>query len=139
MPFLGQIAGELPAIRPTTNTRPRTRPGLTPSKHARHGKALYSVGRALVATYMRLMLDVDVQWHAPLPHGPKILAANHPTTADPFTSLTLLPEPVSGLVTAGAFDVPLLGVCLRATGHVPAIRGSGGATVEAVARQTIGH
>jgi 1-acyl-sn-glycerol-3-phosphate acyltransferase len=83
---------------------------------------------------MRLMLDVDLRWYAPLPQGPKILAANHPTTVDPFFILTLLSEPVSVLMTAATFDVPLLGPYLRVTRHVPAIRGSGGATVEAVAR-----
>jgi 1-acyl-sn-glycerol-3-phosphate acyltransferase len=88
-----------------------------------------------MTAYTRLMLDVDIQWHAPLPEGPKILAANHPTTTDPLYLLTLLSEPVSFLVTAASFDVPVVGAYLRVTGHVPAVRGSGGATVEAIARQ----
>jgi 1-acyl-sn-glycerol-3-phosphate acyltransferase len=81
------------------------------------------------------MLDVDIQWHAPLPEGPKILAANHPTTTDPLYILTLLPEPVSVLITAASFDVPGVGAYLRATGHMPAVRSSGGATVDAMVRQ----
>jgi 1-acyl-sn-glycerol-3-phosphate acyltransferase len=89
------------------------------------------MGRSLLAAYMRLTLDVDIQWHAPLPEGPKILAANHPTTTDPLYILTLLAEPVSVPITAASFDVPGVGSYLRATGHVPAVRGSGGATVEA--------
>jgi 1-acyl-sn-glycerol-3-phosphate acyltransferase len=93
------------------------------------------MGRSLLVAYMHLMLDVDIQRHASLPEGPKILAANHPTTTDPLYILTLLSEPVSVLVTAAAFDVPGLGLYLRAMGHVPAVRGSGGATVEAVTRQ----
>ena len=54
---------------------------------------------------MRLMLDVDIQWHAPLPEGPKILAANHPTTTDPLYILTLLAEPVSVPITAASFHI----------------------------------
>jgi 1-acyl-sn-glycerol-3-phosphate acyltransferase len=148
MRFPGQIAGELPATRCTTKARGIEQPGgLAPAENLRYGKtvfsqkaaffqkAWYQLGRSLVAAYMRLILDVDIRWHTPLPDGPKILAANHPTTTDPFYLLTLLSEPVSVLVTAGAFGVPVFGPYLRAAGHVPAIHGSGGATVEAVARQ----
>jgi 1-acyl-sn-glycerol-3-phosphate acyltransferase len=129
MLFPRQIAGELPA------TQPITRSNLEPAGNAFSGKALYKLGRSLLAAYASLMLDVDIQRHAPLPEGPKILAANHPTTADPFYILTLLSEPVSVLLTAASFDVPGVGAYLRATGHVPAVRGSGGATVDALARQ----
>ena len=72
---------------------------------------------------------MDVQWRAPLPEGPKILAANHPTTTDPFFILTLLSEQTSVLVTGGAFEVPLFGAYLRRAGHVPVLRDSGGATI----------
>jgi 1-acyl-sn-glycerol-3-phosphate acyltransferase len=135
MLFLGQSSGELLATQPTTNARPIKKPEQALSENAFCEKALYRMGRALLVAYMRLMLEVDVQRHAPLPEGPKILAANHPTTTDPFYILTLLSEPVSVLVTAACFDVPGFGHYLQATGHVPAVRGSGGATVEAVARQ----
>lgn len=141
MQFLGQIAGKLPATQSTANARPSTRShglkatGLAPLEQASYGEALYRIGRSLLAAYTRLLLDVDILRHAPLPEGPKILAANHPTTTDPFYILTLLSEPVSVLVTAAAFEVPGFGPYLRATGHVPAVRGSGGATVEAIARQ----
>jgi 1-acyl-sn-glycerol-3-phosphate acyltransferase len=87
-----------------------------------------------------LMLDVDIRWHAPMPQGPKILAPNHPTTTDPLYLVTLLSEPVSFLVTAALFNVPVVGGYLRAAGHVPAVRGSGGATVDAMVRQVeAGH
>jgi 1-acyl-sn-glycerol-3-phosphate acyltransferase len=72
---------------------------------------------------------MDVQWRGPLPEGPKILAANHPTTTDPFFILTLLAEQTSVLVTGGAFEVPLFGAYLRNAGHVPVLRNSGGATI----------
>jgi 1-acyl-sn-glycerol-3-phosphate acyltransferase len=134
MCFLGQIVGALPAARPTISAWPISQPnslkaalslkatGLVSSESAFCGRALYGTGRSLVAAYARLMLDVDIQWHAPLPEGPKILAANHPTTTDPLYLLTLISEPVSVLLTTASFDVP-------------AVRGSGGETVEAMVRQ----
>jgi 1-acyl-sn-glycerol-3-phosphate acyltransferase len=81
------------------------------------------------------MLEMDIRWHAPMPKGPKILAPNHPTTTDPLYLVTLLPEPVSFLITAALFTLPVVGGYLRASGHVPAIRGSRGATVDAMIRQ----
>jgi 1-acyl-sn-glycerol-3-phosphate acyltransferase len=84
---------------------------------------------------MRLALEADVRLRAPLPPGPKILAANHPTTSDPFYLLTLLDEPVSVLVASGIFRAPVFGPYLRAAGHTPAVRESGGATVDALVRQ----
>jgi 1-acyl-sn-glycerol-3-phosphate acyltransferase len=81
------------------------------------------------------MLDVDVQYQAPLPESPKILAANHPTTTDPFFLLPLISEQVSFLVTGAAFNIPGFGSVLQATGQIPAIRGSGGATIEAAVRR----
>jgi 1-acyl-sn-glycerol-3-phosphate acyltransferase len=85
--------------------------------------------------YAHLLLNMDVQWWAPLPEGPKILAANHPTTTDPFLITTLTREPVSVLVTAGAFGMPVFGPYLRRAGHLPAVHNSNGATVNALVRK----
>jgi 1-acyl-sn-glycerol-3-phosphate acyltransferase len=93
-------------------------------------KATYWSGRSIVDLYARLRLKRDVVWHAPLPSGAKIIAANHPTTTDPFYILTLAPEQMSVLVTGGAFTVPGFGRYLRAAGHVPVFRGNGGGTFE---------
>ena len=146
MSFPGQIAAELPVGQPTKHTRPIARPGdlkdasLAPSAKAFSRKALYQVGRSLMSAYASLMLDVDIRCHAPMPQGPKILAPNHPTTTDPLYLLALLPEPVSFLITAALFNVPIVGGYLRAAGHVPAVRRSGGATVDAMVRQVeAGH
>lgn len=94
-------------------------------------KALYGWGRSMVNLYAQAMLKTDMRWHAPLPGGPKIIAANHPTTTDPFLILTLASEQISVLVTGGAFNVPVFGAYLRRAGHVPVIRNGGGATVQA--------
>lgn len=98
-------------------------------------KGLYWFGRSAVGLHARLMLKTDVRWHASLPDGPKILVANHPTTTDPFYILTLVPDQVSVLVTEAAFGVPGFGRYLQRSGHVPAARNSGGATVKALQRQ----
>jgi 1-acyl-sn-glycerol-3-phosphate acyltransferase len=95
---------------------------------------LYRLGRSVVDLYARLMLKMDVQWHAPLPDGPKILAANHPTTTDPFLLMLLASEPVSVLVTEGCFEIPVFGRILSESGHVPVVRNSGGNTVEVAGR-----
>jgi len=93
------------------------------------------MGRSLMSAYTGLMLEMDIRWHAPLPKGPKVLAPNHPTTTDPLYLVTLLSEPVSFLITAALFSLPVVGGYLRAAGHLPAVRGSGGATVDAMIRQ----
>ena len=141
------IVGRLPANQPATNRRSTTRQGEHKArgpalserayqvKTALPGNAGYAIGRWLMSAYTGLMLDVDTQWHAPIPEGPKILAANHPTTTDPLYLITLLSEPVSYLITAALFDVPAVGRYLRAAGHLPALRGSGGATVDALVRE----
>lgn len=149
----GQITGELPATQATDRPLPITPPrnangaGLAPSENTRGRKAalsrraavsrraLYEMGRSLMSAYTSLMLDTDIRWHASMPDGPKILAPNHPTTTDPLYLVTLLSEPVSFLITAALFNLPVVGSYLRAAGHVPALRGSGGATVDAMVRQ----
>ena len=82
-------------------------------------EALNRSGRALMSAYGRALLDTDVVRRVPLPAGPKIIAANHPTTTDPFLLLTAVREPMSILVTQGCFEVPVFGHYLRMAGHVP--------------------
>lgn len=93
-------------------------------------KALYHSGRTIIELYTRLALDMDQKWHAPMPHGPKLIVANHPTTTDPFYILSLTREPMSILVTGAAFDVPVLGRYLRLAGHVPVVKESGRAAFD---------
>ena len=97
-------------------------------------QGFYRLSRSLVDLYARSMLTMDVRQRAPLPDGPKILAANHPTTIDPFLIMLLASEQVSVLVTEGCFQIPLFGRLLLESGHVPVVRDSGGATVEAARR-----
>jgi 1-acyl-sn-glycerol-3-phosphate acyltransferase len=93
-------------------------------------QAWYSLGRSAVAGYAQSMLKVDISQHAPLPAGPKIIAANHPTTTDPFYITLLTLEPVHMLITEMCFQVPVVGQALRLAGHVPVVSGSGHTALE---------
>jgi 1-acyl-sn-glycerol-3-phosphate acyltransferase len=95
-------------------------------------EVLYYFGRLTIGMYAHLVLQMDVVRHTPLPSGPKIIAANHPTTTDPFLIMLLTLEPMSILVTEAAFRVPVFGRYLLETSHVPAARNSAGATVAAL-------
>jgi 1-acyl-sn-glycerol-3-phosphate acyltransferase len=88
-------------------------------------RMFHRLGPAVISLLARLMLDMDMQWQAPLPAGPKIFAANHPTTVDPFLLLKLAPEDMRILVTGGAFTVPVFGRYLQYVGHIPVIKGRG--------------
>jgi 1-acyl-sn-glycerol-3-phosphate acyltransferase len=61
----------------------------------------------------------DVEWETDLPSGAKIIAANHPTTTDPFLMMSWPFEPVYILISEAAFNVPLIGRFLCLAGHIP--------------------
>lgn len=88
-------------------------------------------GRAVAGLYAHGLLRLDVRRPAPLPAGAKIIAANHPSTADPFLLMGMIPEPMSILITESCFKVAGLGQFLRGAGHVPVIQGQGRAAFEA--------
>ncbi len=88
-------------------------------------KMLYWIGRQTLELFTRVMLDMNVLYHEPLPAGPKIISPNHPTTIDPFVVTTIIPEQVHILVTESAFKAPLFGDYLRKAGHVPVVVGHG--------------
>lgn len=102
-----------------------------------HGMAQrnwHALGRSLVSSYTGLALKLDVAWHAPLPDGPKIIAANHPTTVDPALVMMLTPGQSSILIHETLFKVPVLGRYLREAGHVPVVPGNGRAALEQAQR-----
>lgn len=86
---------------------------------------LYGLGRTLLEGYARLMLKLDVVRQAPLPSGPKIIAANHPTTTDPFFVTLLSSEQTSILIHETLFKVPVFGRYMRGAGHVTVVPGNG--------------
>ncbi len=106
-------------------------------------KLLYAIGQPLVALYARLTLNPDIVFQFPLPEGPKIIVANHPSTTDPLILTTLTAEPLSILITESVFTIPLVGRILRRSGQIPVVRANGRAAfAEALRRlrdgQTVG-
>jgi len=97
-------------------------------------KLSYWSGRSVVDLYVRLALDLDIAWRAPLPEGPKIVAVNHPTTTDPFYMLAVIPEQMSLLITDMAFAVPGFGDYLQTAGHIPVIVDKGRLAFEQAGR-----
>jgi len=97
---------------------------------AKHGlpllrDSLYTLGRTTVRLYAFLRFHVDLEWQAPLPAGPKLIVANHPSCTDPFLLLLLSRKPVSIMITGNAFDVPLFSALLRHGGQIEVIPGNG--------------
>jgi 1-acyl-sn-glycerol-3-phosphate acyltransferase len=88
-----------------------------------------------VDLYARLALKMDVAQSGDWPDGPKIIAANHPTTTDPFLLLTAVPEQMSILVTGMAFEVPGFGGYLRSAQHIPVHQGRGRLAIEQAVEQ----
>lgn len=91
---------------------------------------LYTLGRSVVRAYARLMLRLDIHWHHALPPGPKLFVANHPSATDPFLIHLVSPQPMSVMITAKAFNVPLFGRFLRQLRQIPVGEGGGGPSLD---------
>jgi 1-acyl-sn-glycerol-3-phosphate acyltransferase len=83
------------------------------------------LGRRIAYFYVRRLTRSEIEWGPDLPSGPKIIAANHPTTTDPFLMMSWPFEPIYVLVSEAAFEVPLIGGFLRLAGHIPVRDGRG--------------
>ncbi|MBN1920237.1 MAG: 1-acyl-sn-glycerol-3-phosphate acyltransferase [Anaerolineae bacterium] len=92
---------------------------------------LYLLMWPVLHLYSWLLLKLNIHHGEPLPHGPQILVANHPTTADPFFVAWLARGPSCILITELAFRVPLFGAYLRRAGHIPVAMGNGRAAFTA--------
>lgn len=79
---------------------------------------LYRLGWQLVRLYALLLMRFDVHFQAPLPSGPKIFVANHPSATDPFLIHLLSSEEMNVLLTGKAFRVPLFGAFLRRVNEI---------------------
>jgi 1-acyl-sn-glycerol-3-phosphate acyltransferase len=94
----------------------------------------YLASRITILLYARLMLKLDIAWHAPFPAGPKIIVANHPSTTDPIYLGLLSPMPLTMLIIVYPFLIPLVGAYLRWSGHIPVVPGKGRPAFEAAYR-----
>ena len=77
------------------------------------------LGRRAAYFYVRRLMRSNVEWETDPPLGAKIIAANHPTTTDPFLMMSWPFEPIYILISEAAFKVPLIGRFLRLAGHIP--------------------
>ena len=81
-------------------------------------RLMYWFSRPVVRTYTGTMLKMNVLQHAAFPEGAKIIAANHPSTTDPFYVAKLqtarfyfaklLPETTGLIRSARAGVAPLM-------------------------------
>ncbi len=94
-------------------------------------KVLYLASKPVVKTYTGTMLKMDVHMHERLPRGAKIIAANHPSTTDPFFVASMVGQQSFILINNLLFQVPVLGEYLRRSGHIPVIAGSGQEAIDA--------
>lgn len=90
----------------------------------------------MIQFYSRLMIKMDVRWHAPLPSGPVLFAANHPSTTDPIFLHLLTRKPMSILIASKVFSIPFLGRYMRGMKHISVVPGQGERVLEK-ARQTL--
>jgi 1-acyl-sn-glycerol-3-phosphate acyltransferase len=88
-------------------------------------RTLYTIGRLVITSYVRLMLRMDVRWHEKMPKGPVLYAANHPSTTDPIFIHTLFSKPMSVMIHSKVFAIPLLGAYMRKMGQICVIPGKG--------------
>jgi 1-acyl-sn-glycerol-3-phosphate acyltransferase len=87
-------------------------------KHPAAIRFFNGLGRRVAYFYVRRLMRSDVEWEADLPSGAKIIAANHPTTTDPFLMMSWPFEPVYILISEAAFRVSPIGQFLRLAGHI---------------------
>ncbi|MCC6612341.1 MAG: 1-acyl-sn-glycerol-3-phosphate acyltransferase [Anaerolineae bacterium] len=98
-------------------------------------QSLYRQGRWWVGLMAATRYDLNIDRHAIIPTGAKIIAVNHPTTTDPFLITRLIDEPMSILVHDTVFRVPGLGQYLRAAGHIRVVPGDGVRALSAAMRR----
>lgn len=103
-------------------------------------KLLYWASHPVVRTFVALALRMEIKRHQTFPHGGKIFAANHPSTADPFFVAAAIREHSFILINNLLFQVPLLGPYLRFSGHIPVKAGEGQNAIEtALKHLAAGH
>jgi 1-acyl-sn-glycerol-3-phosphate acyltransferase len=94
-------------------------------------RALYFASKPVVTTYTGTMLKMDIQRKGQLPKGAKIIAANHPSTTDPFFVAAMLRHQSFILINDILFQVPILGEYLRRSGHISVKPGHGQEALDA--------
>ena len=89
-------------------------------------KITYFFTKYFIRTVFLPFLHIDYQQLSSLVgDGPKIFAANHPSTLDPIFIMSILKTTVSILLTQSVFYLPIIGLILKKTGHIPVADGQG--------------
>jgi 1-acyl-sn-glycerol-3-phosphate acyltransferase len=102
--------------------------------------ALYGVSVPVVRTYAGTLLRTDIVKHDEFPQGAKIIAANHPSTGDPFFVASMLHQQSFIMIEELMFQVPILGTYLRRSGHICIKHGNNDEAMEsALAHLRAGH
>ena len=94
-------------------------------------RLMYWFSRPVVRTYTGTMLKMNVLQHAAFPEGAKIIAANHPSTTDPFYVASVVGKQSFIMIRDLLFKVPVLGEYLRRSGHIPVEAGKGQEAIDA--------
>ena len=83
------------------------------------------ISRSILKSYFTLLnRTYDVQGHASLPPGPKIIAMNHTPGCDPLYLPFVLEETPHFLLQDGLFTIPVIGKLLKDTEQIPVYRGT---------------
>ena len=90
----------------------------------------YGLTVQLIRLYARLMLKLDIRFRGPLPAGPKLFVANHPSASDPFLIHLLSSKHLSVLISGNAFAMPLFGHFLQHCRQISVIPGQGKAALD---------
>lgn len=91
---------------------------------------LYRLSYLFLRFYAAVMLRLEIRRLADLPPGPKLFVANHPSATDPFLIHLASPSPLSVLISANAFAVPVFGDFLRSMRQIPVQVGEGRSALE---------
>ena len=90
----------------------------------------YRLGRTLVKMVSGVLLRPDIARRGVIPPGPKVIAANHPSTSDPALLLLTLSDPIHILISETLFKVAVLGPYLETAGHITVLHDNGRLSLE---------
>jgi 1-acyl-sn-glycerol-3-phosphate acyltransferase len=99
---------------------------------------LYKVSRIMIQGYARVLLNMDISWNNPLPAGPVLFAANHPSTTDPILIHLISKKPMSVMITSKVFSIPILGAYMRKMGQICVKPGQGEMVLEQARQVLVG-
>jgi 1-acyl-sn-glycerol-3-phosphate acyltransferase len=103
-------------------------------------RLLYWFSRPVVLAYADMMLQMDILHKQKLPAGAKIIAANHPSTTDPFFVAASTRQQTFILIKDLLFRIPVLGAYLHQSGHIPVCAGGGQIAIDkALSHLRAGH